>query len=150
MWKGSKIIKLILDNGVIERYNQYYFSQHPRAKKKPIEHPYHPSINVWSILPRIQMNALKQKWCEFIQWWIKDLEYENLKINNFEMEYHIYHPTKRRTDPDNFSPKFIMDGFTLSGFIVDDDRSHLKKLSIICDVDKENPRTEILIKIMEE
>ena len=56
---------------VIDKYNAYYFSQHPRAKKKQIEHPYHPSINVWSIKPRIQMNALKQTWKQFIMWWIK-------------------------------------------------------------------------------
>ena len=51
-------IKLILDTNVVDRYNEYYFSQHPKAKKKQIEHPYHPSINVWAIKPRIQMNAL--------------------------------------------------------------------------------------------
>ena len=55
-------IKIIIDNDVVERYNEYYFSQHPKAKKKPIEKPMHPSINQWCILPRIQMNALKQKW----------------------------------------------------------------------------------------
>ena len=96
---------------VVDKYNAYYFSQHPRAKKKQIEHPYHPSINVWSIKPRIQMNALKQTWKQFIMWWIKDLGYENLGLDNVEIEYDIYHPTKRRTDPDNYSPKFIHDGF---------------------------------------
>jgi len=60
--KEVKPIKLIIDNDVVERYNQYYFSQHPKAKKKQIEHAYHPSINVWSIKPRKQMNALKQSW----------------------------------------------------------------------------------------
>lgn len=65
-------IKLILDTNVVDRYNEYYFSQHPKAKKKQIEHPYHPSINVWAIKPRIQMNALKQSWKAFIIWWIKD------------------------------------------------------------------------------
>lgn len=57
-----KEIKLIIDNDVVEKYNQYYFSQHPKARKKAIEHSYHPSINIWMVLPRIQMNALKQKW----------------------------------------------------------------------------------------
>ena len=69
--KGAIDIKLILDNDVVERYNQYYFSQHPKAKKKQIEHAYHPSINIWSIKPRTQMNALKQSWKNFIIWWMK-------------------------------------------------------------------------------
>ena len=83
-------------------------------------------------------------------WWINDLGYANLNLDKYEIVYHIYHPTRRRTDPDNYSPKFIMDGFTEAGFVVDDDREHCKKLTIICDVDKSNPRTEITLNIFEE
>lgn len=144
-----KQLKLVLDKAVVDKYNTYYFTQHPKAKKKAIEFPYHPSINVWSIKPRIQMNHLKQTWKAFIIHWINELGYTNLKLDKYEIEYHIYHLTKRRTDPDNFSPKFIMDGFTESGFIVDDDREHCKKLTIICDVDKNNPRTEIIVTILD-
>ena len=34
---SENYIKLILDNDVLDKYNEYYFKQHPRAKKKPIE-----------------------------------------------------------------------------------------------------------------
>ena len=51
--------KLIIDQKVVDEYNQYYFKQHPRAKRPPIERPLHPTMNSWMILPRIQMNALK-------------------------------------------------------------------------------------------
>ena len=30
-------LKLILDMNVVNRYNQYYFSQHPKAKKKQVK-----------------------------------------------------------------------------------------------------------------
>lgn len=143
--KGAYIIKIIIDNDVVERYNQYYFSQHPRAKKKQIDKPIHPSINQWCILPRIQMNSLKQSWKNFIIWHIKDLGYENMQLENVNVIYDIYHPTKRRVDPDNFTPKFIHDGFVESGFLFDDDREHLHSLTIRCHVDKNNPRTEITI-----
>lgn len=149
LYKEVNKIKLILDNDVVNRYNQYYFSQHLRARKKPIEHPYHPSINIWSIKPRIQMNDLKQKWKDFIVWWINDLGYENLKLNSVDIVYDIYHPTKRRTDPDNYTPKFIHDGFVESGLLIDDDRDHLHSLTIRCHVDKYNPRTEIDIEVRE-
>lgn len=141
-------MKLVLDNSVLDKYSEYYFKNHPKAKNKPIEHPYHPSINVWCIKPRFQMNALKQKWKDFIVWWINDLGYKDLKLNCVEIIYDIYHPTKRRTDTDNFSPKFIHDGFVESGFLVDDDREHLVSLTLRCHVDKDNPRTEILINIL--
>lgn len=139
-------MKLILDNNVIEKYNKYYFNLHPKAKKIPIEKPYHPSINTWCILPRIQMNALKQKWKDFIVWWINDLGLNNKNIEQCNMEFVVYFNTKRRHDVDNQVPKFILDGFSESGFIIDDDEKHLLSLTLKTGYDKENPRTEIIIE----
>ena len=76
---------------------------------------------------------------------IDDIGCTNLKLDDVDIMYDIYHPTKRRTDPDNYTPKFIHDGFVESGFLLDDVREHLKSLTIRCHVDKENPRTEITI-----
>ena len=140
-------LHLVLDNSVLEKYNQYYFKQHPRAKKKPIEHPYHPSLNVWMVLPRIQMNALKQKWKDFIVFWINDLGLQNKRCDDFEMTFTTYMPTRRRIDPDNTVEKFVLDGFTEAGLIVDDDGNHLKALTLKTGYDKDNPRTEIDILI---
>lgn len=141
-------ILLILDNSVLEKYNTYYFKLHPKAKKIPIEKPQHPSINQWCILPRIQMNALKQKWKDFGCWWIRDLGLQDLMLDDFEMVFTTYFNTKRRHDVDNLSPKFLLDAFTESGFIVDDDEKHLHSLTLKTGYDKENPRTEIFIKIL--
>lgn len=44
-------------------------------------------------------------------------------------------------------PKFILDGLSESGFIVDDDSKHVTSLTMECYVDKENPRTEIEVLI---
>ncbi len=139
------MIELILDNNVLEKYNAFYFKEHPKAKKVPIEHPYHPSINSWFILPRMQMNQLKQKWKDFIIWWIDDLGLTNKKLDNFSVEVIVYFNTKRRHDIDNQIPKFILDGFTESGFIVDDDEHHLTKLILSTGYDKDNPRTVIYV-----
>lgn len=144
---SENYIKLILDNKVLERYNTYYFLEHPRAKKKPIEKPYHPSINTWCILPRIQMNALKQKWKDFVCFWMKLEKLENKKLNSFDITITVFFDTKRRHDVDNQVPKFILDGFTEAGFIVDDDEKHLHSLTLKTGYDKENPRTEIEVFI---
>lgn len=143
-------MKLILDNNVLNRYNEYYFSQHPRASKPPIEYPYHPSINIWFIMKRPQMNALKQKWKEFIIWWINDMGYQNKLLEKFEMTFTVYFSTKRRHDLDNQVPKFILDGFVESQFIVDDDEHHLISLTYKSGYDKDNPRTEIEINEKKE
>lgn len=140
--------KLVLDQAVLDEYYKHYFKLHPKAKKKPIEHPYHPSINVWMILPRIQMNDLKQKWKDFIVWWIDKLGYTNLKLDKVEMTLIVYMPTRRRIDVDNLCPKFIQDGFTESGFWVDDDSKHLVSLTLKTGYDKDHPRTEFYLKVI--
>ena len=142
-----KELKLVLDKSVVDRYCDYYFSQHTRAKKKPITEPIHPSINKWCILPRISMNALKQKHKDFIMWWINDLGYANMQLSDFSIHYKIYFDSKRRHDTDNYVAKFWHDAFTESGFIVDDDSNHMHSLTMECGYDKENPRTEITITI---
>lgn len=144
-----KEIKFEITNQTLEKYNEYYFSKHPRAKKIPIEHPYHPSINTWFILPRPQMNVLKQKWKDFGIWLMNDLGYAGMKIENFEIEYITYMPTRRRIDPDNTTPKFLNDALVESGFIMDDDGVHMKSLTLKTGYDKENPRTEITVRILD-
>lgn len=138
-------MKLILDNSVLSKYYDYYFCIHPRAKKKPIEKPYHPSINTWCILPRMQMNALKQKWKNFVIWWINDLQLNDLNLDSFDICVTVFFNTKRRHDVDNQVPKFILDGLVESKLIVDDSEKHLLSLTLKTRYDKENPRTEIEI-----
>ena len=135
-------LKLILDQDVLDKYNKYYFTMHPKAKKIPIEHPYHPSINQWCILPRIQMNALKQKWKDFVVFWMKLEKLDGRQLSDFDITVTVFFNTKRRHDVDNQTEKFVFDGFTAAGFIVDDDEKHLHSLTLKTGYDKENPRTE--------
>lgn len=144
----DKTIKLVIDNQVLSDYEKHYFSVHTRASKKPIDAPYHPSINTWMIMKRPMMNALKQKWKDFVIWFINDQGYTNLHIEKCEMKFTTYFSTNRRHDCDNTVPKFLLDGLAESGFIIDDDSKHLTKITLECDIDKENPRTEIEIKIL--
>ena len=92
------------------------------------------------------MNALKQKWKFFCVWWCNKLGYNGLMLDKFEMTVVTYMPTRRRADCDGTVPKFILDGFTEAGFIIDDDYKHLQSLTLRMGYDKENPRQEIIIK----
>lgn len=145
---SKNIIKIIITTDTIIEYNKYYFANHPKAKKDPIENPYHPLMNQWMIMKRPMMNALKQKWKDFTKWIIHNQGYTNLHIQKCEMKFSTYYKTNRRHDVDAACPKFILDGFSESGFIVDDDHTHLCKLTLECFVDKDNPRTEIEVKII--
>lgn len=141
-------IKIVIDQDTLDRYNKFYFHRHPKAKKIPIEKPRHPSINEWFILPRPQMNALKQKWKDFGYWLIQDLGYENKKLENFTIAITVYFENRIRRDVDNQVPKFLLDAFTTSGFIVDDDMKHLKSLTLSAGYDPGHPRTEIIVSLL--
>lgn len=56
-----------------------------------------------------------------------------------------YFPDARRRDPDNYSGKFLLDGLTKAGIIVDDSFQHIT-LKLEAEIDKKNPRTELWIK----
>lgn len=142
-----QVIKLVVDNTALEDYEKVYFANHPRAKKKPIAHPYHESINQWMIMKRPQMNALKQRWKEFITWFIENSEYRDMHIEQCELRFTTYYGTARRHDIDNGCPKFILDGLCENGFIIDDDSKHITSLTMQCFVDTENPRTEIEVYV---
>ena len=75
---------------------------------------------------------------------------ENKKLDNFDITITVFFDTKRRHDVDNQVPKFILDGFTEAGFIVDDDEKHLHSLTLKTGYDKENPRTEIEVFIKDQ
>lgn len=138
-------ILLIIDNDVIRRYANLYFSIHPKATKPPIKFPYHESINSWMIMKRPAMNGLKQKWKDFIKWFVGEQGYSNLRISECEIHQTVFYSTERRHDIDNSVPKFLLDGLVESGMIVDDDSKHIKKLTLQCFTDRQNPRTEIFI-----
>ena len=143
----NKII-LRIDNDALDRYATYYFSMHPRAYKKPIAQPYHESINVWMIMNRQAMNALKRRWKDFIKWFVNEQGYANLNIDKCEISQTVYYPNNRRHDIDNSVPKFILDGLVESGMIIDDSSEHVTKLSLKCATDAKHPRTELRIKIL--
>lgn len=142
--------KITIDQPVVDAYNQYYFAQHPRAKKPPIEKPHQPSLNQILIWSRMQIAGEKAKWKEFGLWLVKCLGLENLKLERFEIETITYFDNKRRHDIDNFcNNKFILDPLVESGFLVDDDSLHLVRAIASIGYDKENPRTEITIKTLD-
>lgn len=141
--RNIKKIKIVIDNNTLVEYEKHYFKQHPKASKKPIDNPWHPLMNQWMIMKRPIMNALKQKWKDFTKWIIENQGYSNLHIDKCKMKFTTFYQTNRRHDVDAACPKFILDGFAESGFIVDDDNKHLTSLLLECFVDKDNPRTEI-------
>lgn len=147
-YKAGDAIKLVIDNDTLLKYNSWYFKEYPRRRVAPIARPTHPSVNAWGILKRPAMNALKGKWKNFTMWFVEDMKLKDAQIERCTMEFTSFFRTRIRVDVDNTTPKFILDGFVLSGFIIDDDSLHLQSLTLRCSYDKSHPRTEIIIHIL--
>lgn len=56
-----------------------------------------------------------------------------------------YRKEKRRRDPDNYSGKFLLDGLVRAGVLQDDSFSHID-LRLMGSLDRDNPRTEVLVE----
>ena len=126
-------IEIEFTEKLLEEWTKDYFKKHPRAKKRPIEKPSHPSINKWCILKRQAMNSLKQNWKDFSIFVIEFYGLQNLNIKKCKCKYIVYRDTKRRCDCDNITPKFLLDGLTREngvGLLEDDSCDCITELSL--------------------
>lgn len=140
-----KTIRIVLDDESVVHYNMYYLLKHPRAKKKPIQSPIHPSLNSWMILKRPVMNSLKQRYKDYIVFMAEECGLSGMHIDHCEITLQYYFPTNRRHDCDNYTPKFYLDGLTAADVIADDDFTHVTSLHTYGHIDRENPRVEMII-----
>lgn len=142
--------KIIIDNEILEKYNQYYFNKYPKRKKTPIEKPIALTLNSFIAKTRMEQNSIKQKYKEFSIWLAKYYKIENLNLSNAKIIYKFFFKDKRRRDIDNMciSPKLINDGLVEAKVFVDDSGDILKLEFDNFYYDKKNPRTEIIIDRM--
>lgn len=131
---------------LLEEWTKIYFKKHPRAKKKPIDSPVHPSINKWCILPRISMNSLKHRWGEFTQYVLQQQNKEMIGINKCKVEVIIHKATKIRCDADNYCLKFCNDQFVDSGLLVDDSYKVITETTTRIVYDKGVNKMEVIFK----
>lgn len=144
--QNSKTITISFTEELLAEWTKLYFKEHKRAKKIPIEHASHPSINVWCILPRISMNTLKQNWRSFTEYVVNHYGYNNLGISKCKCKVIIYRSNNRTCDLDNETPKFIWDGLTsqYTGVLVDDNCSVIESLTIQSEVRKDRHEMDVI------
>lgn len=103
----------------------------------------HPSLNTWVGWHWAKKSRIKKEWESEIGWLCK--KFNNPMLENALIEITYYFDTRHKRDKDNYTPKFIMDGLTKAGIIVDDNTDNIF-LNWKLKYDKENPRTEIKIR----
>ena len=103
-----------------------------------------PSFNVIQNMHWHKRNDLKKVWHQLV--YVAWIQSKKPKFNKVKIEATYYFKTKHKRDYDNYSPKWIIDG--LKGYAFEDDnQDYVKGVEVLpfCH-DKENPRTEILLK----
>jgi len=112
------------------------------------------SLNEILVIPdRIQMNVTKEKWGLFGEWIAEKYDLSNKLYTNSVYELRVFSKTNANKDLDNLGGgiKLINDGLIVkSGFMKDDNFNFICPLLISAEVDKDNPRTEIRITLIEE
>ena len=151
----------VLDIPLMNEYWGAYKKEHPKARVHPLKAngkvvnlaPYPISQNVLRTMEYPQLNSIKQKWSDFVIWWVGKLGYENLQLKGVEVYIEFYFgDLKSRDISDNYNLKFINDGFVRSGFLKDDNCKFLQNAHYLYKgIDREHPRTVIrFVKLKEE
>ena len=125
--------QIVIDKGIMQKYGEYFFKEHPRARNHPLAKfnsknkeqgsVFPPSLNEMTNNPnRLAQNGMKQRWKEFIKWICEEENIVDWKLKKAKVSYRWIFPDKRRRDLDNLVMhiKIINDGFTESGVWEDD------------------------------
>lgn len=89
----------------------------------------------------------KAEWTDAVAWAVLAAGKPPVPYHKARITITYFFPTNARHDADNYAGKFLLDGLTKAGVIVDDDLKHITT-TIIGKVDKNNPRTEIEVEEM--
>ena len=106
-----------------------------------------PSANKFNNLHWAEKAKIKQDWEWLIFQEATEMRLFNRKLTSVEILVQIYFADQRRRDFDNYMAfKGILDGLKKARVIIDDNYKVVKRLSYEFYVDKENPRTEIILE----
>ena len=144
-----KKITITITQKDVDNYNKRYFDLHPKAKKKRIDGPYHPTLNWYMTANNLAVNNKKQDWKDFILYILASNDLLDVGIKKCKVEYRTFLKARRKRDVDNITPKFIFDGLVEGNFIVADDIEHVVSLTTCGGYDAENPRIELIFTILE-
>jgi crossover junction endodeoxyribonuclease RusA len=110
-----------------------------------------PTLNELKRMHYLEWARQKMLWGKTVGWEVK-----RQKVRPPEpflkaiVTLNYYFKSRRRTDPDNNTGKFLLDGLVESGILVDDSFDHIELNIRKGGVDKHNPRVEIMIERLEE
>lgn len=159
----NKFYTIVIDREVIKKYNKHYFKKNPRCrksyfmnnwktkKKKPKELYSALSLNELLPINHQQYSTLKKQWGDLGEWLCKKNKLNNKQFTNGVIEYRTYNETRTTKDVDNVVAKILNDGLLVkSGMFMDDSYKFLNPYISSMEYDKEHPRLEIRISVIDD
>jgi hypothetical protein len=156
-------IVITIDRELIRKYNEQYFEEYPKRKKsffmnnwkskkkKPKELYSVLSLNDLLPINSMSYSNLKSQWGDLGVWVAKEHNLLNKNIENCIVEYRIFSENLAHKDCDNSigGSKLLNDGlFVSSNMMTDDNYSHINPFIGGIEYDKEHPRLEIRITVI--
>lgn len=93
-----------------------------------------------------EYRAQKETWTNAVMWTIKAQGCKPPKpFEKSIVTITYFFPDNRRRDPDNYAGKMLLDGLTRGGIIKDDSFDNIS-LTVCGDIDRAQPRTEIVVQ----
>lgn len=119
-------------------------------KKKPVELYSVLSLNELLPISPPKYATIKKQWGDFGKWLAKEYKLTNKQFNNGIIEYRTFNETRTTKDVDNVVAKILNDGLLVqSGMFVDDSYKFLNPYISSMEYDKEHPRLEIRISVLD-
>lgn len=157
----QEIIKVRFDKQMLKEFCGYdvdddgesYYKAHPRAKKPPYDNIWKknrygllPSTNVFlNCHDRRIQNDIKQHIGDYTTYCLKRQNIPSAYFDEFVILCVQYKPTKANSDNDNTWVKSSLDAMTKYDMWDDDNYLHMRFYQSFSVVDKNDPRTEIVI-----
>ena len=131
-------------------YENVYFKLNPRCRKFPdfFLKPIPPSWNFFIAKKRMTQNNIKQKYKDFGIWLAEYYKISELNLDKAMFTYTFYFDSNRRRDIDNYTlaQKLLGDAFVAAKVLLDDNSKNLHLAFNPFEIDRQNPRVEILIE----
>jgi Holliday junction resolvase RusA-like endonuclease len=96
-------------------------------------------------------DLMKQKWQQYIRTFIRR-DLKSLKITKPVKIHYFYHEPNDRRDLGNIhsvAQKFIEDALQQCGVLINDNKKCVKGFSVDWDIDRDNPRIEVELEVIE-
>lgn len=110
------------------------------------------SLNELLPIDSMAYKTLKERWGDLGKWLATENDLDEKLFSNSIVELSIFNEGRANTDADNFGAvKTLNDGlFVQSNMFIDDNYKHINPFLICVNMDKEHPRTEIKITVLDD